>query len=324
MPDFVYKNEDYLSEVNDFGDEYHQPDEEKIVINDDDLFAAVKGLKRRYRDIDEYFDAMNVFNTYIDNLVEIYGGKKRFKLAIQLGLVKEYIPVVPVLRKTKANKPYIEKNLPRVDKERFDTSIYESPKVDPKRVVKITFGLKDRKSKVFSGFTSDLNREQIVQNIETIEKWYQNKTKHPTKLSKKAQKRRIMRSRFLKEDYVPFEQRLDEYWEKVDMGPSTADKDTIINYKGVCLNEVEAEEIEARDALRAIGLKIGVKMLSKKSRKIVKKSKEKKKKESKKKKNNSKLKRKYLDSFGVGEHETFSDFERSVQSFVASEIRGGK
>ena len=88
---YEYTNPEYYSKVNDYGDDYHKPEEE---VKKNELELEVRKLKRRYRSFDEWCDAINAYNNYMENLISKYGGKKKFKLYYAIGLIKEYIPYI--------------------------------------------------------------------------------------------------------------------------------------------------------------------------------------------------------------------------------------
>ena len=320
----VYSNPEFNSQVNDFGDEYHQPDP-VIDIEDKEMLEQIKSLKRRYRDFGEYCDAMDLFDAYIRQIVDRYGGKKQFRLFNQLGMVKEYIPFVPTLRRTKTNKLYIDKGLPRVQTDRLDTSHIELPSIDETEDVDVSFKLKDQKDKIFDSKVKDSTRNKVAQDIEQIERFYKGKVKHPTRLSKKVQKERILRQKFLKDDYVPVSKLEEEYYHRKDLGQyEIIDPDALVYYKGVTIGKLEAEELETRDILNELGFNLGINALGKKSRKVVKKAKKKSKKEKKKKKKEVKMSKKYMESFSKGNVQTFDEYERAMLNLVYDKAERGE
>lgn len=73
-------------------------------ITDKDL-KAVMNLKRRYNDIFKYYEAMEIYDRYMDNIIEDYGTKKNLIKAIKHGACDHlYVPPEPKIKQTKENK----------------------------------------------------------------------------------------------------------------------------------------------------------------------------------------------------------------------------
>lgn len=85
--------------LNDFGDNYHKPDE--LVFSN--VSTAVRGIRRKYRRYNEYVAAMHIIEEYISDLIDKYGGRRNFNMALQLGNITEFIPPIPKFRKTELN-----------------------------------------------------------------------------------------------------------------------------------------------------------------------------------------------------------------------------
>lgn len=94
--------------IQDFGDRYHVLDEEKEW---NELERKAHAIKRRYRDIREYNEAVNVYCEYMANLSISYGRRELFNLALRAGNVTEFIPPFPRLKQTKANKTRLKKGI---------------------------------------------------------------------------------------------------------------------------------------------------------------------------------------------------------------------
>lgn len=96
-------DENYLQfepRVNDFGDSYHRPDEELY----SDINTAIRNIRRKYRHYNDYVIAMRTIEDYLEQLIDKYGGRKNFKIALDLGNVSEYIPPIPKFRNTANNR----------------------------------------------------------------------------------------------------------------------------------------------------------------------------------------------------------------------------
>ena len=195
----------------------------------------------------------------------------------------------------------------------LDTSKIKVPDVE------VGVKIHKNKSKMFEGRTvfGGGMKEKLAADIDTIEKFYKHKTKHPTRLSKKAMKRRVKQQKILDADYISLDDRIKEYYRKKDSCVyDDYDPSEIIYYKGSGLAKSEAEELEVYDFLRGLGFAMGKKSLSKKSRKVVRRNEKKNKKGSKRNKKEVKLREKYMSQFGNGQYQTFEDFEKAATDFV--------
>lgn len=77
----------------DFYDEFYNNE------NVSEELKAVRNIRRAYKVYSDYIDAMNARNAYIDSLVEKYGGEAEFNKKLAYGMIKDWIPRVPVLSK---------------------------------------------------------------------------------------------------------------------------------------------------------------------------------------------------------------------------------
>ena len=231
-------------------------------------------------------------------------------------MVEDYIPkFCPELKKNKKTKPYIE-GKPR-DLPRYENVFVR--KLNIPEDVRISFSMKESKN-LKHVIQSDMIRDQLNQELDMIDAFYKKKVKHPTSLTKKEQRKRILAERYIKEEKLPFKKRYEQYLERVLMKEWVEDEidpDAIIHYKQIEIGAEEADELETFEALRELGINISTKSLGKKARKVVRKDKEQEKKSKKKGKKEKKLLRdKYMESFADGRYETFDDFERSVMGLM--------
>lgn len=325
MEEYVYENPRYKSYVNDFGDEYHEPEKKTNFISRD-LLSQLKQIKRRYRDVGEYCDAMDLINRYLDDLVDCYGGKNRFKMMLQLEMVKEYLPIIPELKKTKKNRRFIEYGASREYSEKFDTSKLTERMIDeyPERKLKIDFefskkGFGTLLDKMKSNLARDESGKMIAAELDVVEEFYRARVRRPTKKQKRKIKKKILKRKnnFLKTDYYSMDDRIaDYYWRKDNHIDDSYDPNEVINYKGTTYKRSQAEEIEVAEQLKEIGIDLGLRQLSKKTRKIVKRKNKKNKKAAKRKKNEKKMAKSYMKMFSGGKYKTFENFQNEVREFT--------
>lgn len=60
---------------------------------------AARQIRRVYKVYEDYLNALDIRNEYIDSLIDKYGGGDEFQRKMSLGLVKDWIPKMPILSK---------------------------------------------------------------------------------------------------------------------------------------------------------------------------------------------------------------------------------
>lgn len=86
--------------VQDFGDDYHKPKNEA-----DSLYMKVRSLTSQYYDVLLYNEHIEIYNEYMEMLYNKYGGKDVFDIYRKEGMIDDFIP----------NKPRLKKNNIAVD-----------------------------------------------------------------------------------------------------------------------------------------------------------------------------------------------------------------
>lgn len=95
--------------INDFDDDYHLYEDEKEFT---EIEKAARRLKKRYRNLAEYNEALITYYTYLIHLNKKYGGTPEyFTLLMESGVVTEFIPSFPQIKKTKLNKTLMKKGI---------------------------------------------------------------------------------------------------------------------------------------------------------------------------------------------------------------------
>lgn len=325
VKEFEYPNHpEFKSQVNDFGDDYH--DEEKW--EDTPLLNKVRALKRKYSDFGEWCRAKEIYTEYGQWLIDKYGGMKRLKFLFQIGMVKDYVPsFCPKLKHNKKNRKYIDDGMPLETPCDYDFGLPVIPtnwKI-PKHV-KLAFSFKPIKG--MNPMKMDLNdssdvANQISNEIDMINKFYTNRTK-PIKISKKDARKRMLREMYHKPKKGSFTAKYKEYLHKKDFHEFDEEEspDKLVFYKGISLTKEQMDEMQMLDYLESIGLHVGMKHLSKGSRKLIRKKKLKESggyKDGKKKKH--KKSNSYMKKFAEGEYHTFSEFEKDMLQLTGDQLR---
>lgn len=83
----------YMQSSLEFYDEYYNDNEAS------EELKAARQIRRVYRVYLDYIKAIDIRNAYIDTLIEKYGGEDTFQSKLSMGLVKDWIPKMPILSK---------------------------------------------------------------------------------------------------------------------------------------------------------------------------------------------------------------------------------
>jgi hypothetical protein len=250
---------------------------------------------------------------------------------LQLELVDEYLPIIPILKRTKMNRQYIEGKAVREYTDRFDcteaikrirpTVNFEDLEIDYSFSSK-GFGtlLSKMKDRMTAG--DRLSGQFVAAEIDAIEEFYAKRLKMPTKKAKKKAKKKILqrkvKGKILKSDYYTMDDRIaDYYWRKDNDIEDDYDPNEVINYKGTTYRRSEADEIETAEELKSIGIDLGMRQLSKSTRKVVKRKNKKNKKAMNKSKKENKLRKSYMKQFSDGRYETFKSFKKDVGDWMS-------
>lgn len=109
--------------VNEFDNDNYR---ERAVYEDSDLSRRVKMLRRKYNNIYDYYDAMNVYREYKAYLTDKYGDWKIAKNGILDGVLPDFLPMKPKLKNNKKNRILLEsKELPSRKDDEIAISYYD-------------------------------------------------------------------------------------------------------------------------------------------------------------------------------------------------------
>ena len=97
FPDFLFN-----PVFNDFGDEYY-----KKSFANDELITMVKKLRRRYSNFFDWVDAMDIYNEYMNELINKYGSMRVIKNALHVGTIDDPVPAKPKLKMTRRNRQFL-------------------------------------------------------------------------------------------------------------------------------------------------------------------------------------------------------------------------
>ena len=321
---YEYTNPEYYPKINDFGDDYHKDESELTTSYDRELMNKLRSMKRKYRDFDEYCQAKRIYNDYGKWLIEKYGGKKRLKFFHQLGLVKEYIPFCPELRKIKKNRSYVKGGLPLIHDLEMD--LPKPEQYSSEVTVKIKFSEIEMKHKDIREmyFKEDI-RDSISSDLTLIGEFYKHRAPRPTRLDHKSVRKQLLQERYHNQDDIPFKKKIKKYNKrryKLDFVETHIDPNAYTIYKDVSLNLTEVRKIETYEWLKGLGVRVSRKALGKAGRQVVRRS-IKFNKKGKKKKGKSIMRSKYMKDFKQKRYDSFKDFERDLLDVTEKKMREG-
>jgi len=324
-----YSNQLYEPKIHDFGDDYHLPD---VDLGDDDIpMTKVKKIRRKYQNWFDYLDAVNLYDEYVTNLKEKYGGEAKFKLAMLLGQVREYLPNYPKLRKSKRNRYYRKNKIPRIEREevQFDPiPIEEIDKLPHSRVkVKLVGGRKidslyDGYRSLQSSLESTLNEFDMIQAY-----WVRNNERIRKLKGSKKRKRQLKRELNRKTLKISLQYRsisdilaLDEKRKRDKFFNRDKYEDHTIYYKGGWVTAGDQEHLDIVEKLKSIGVVFS--KITKSQTKLIKKRISKKygskKKRRKLEKKNRKLDDKFIQDISGGMFNDYAQFETDMKELTGS------
>lgn len=295
--------------VNDFGDHYHRTNDAPLT----ELEQQAMRIRRRYKDVLEYINAVNIYREYMTQLLNKYGNEKLLRVYLKYKTLEEYIPPVPRMKNTKFNK-YILKHqllLSPIDASDISNDVIDI--INSQQVEDVEMKAEKLKDKELLEFIENeldsytLKKFRNISDIDYLEEYFMNKNK-----SKKKQEQRKL---------PPLKEILSgEYYNKYK---DTRENDEIIYYRGQYLKRTSVDELVMFDQMTQLGWD-GIKLMkkagaSKRATKLMKEQAKKHKKKKKKKKN------KDVDDFlvkvlGDNNYDDFEDFEKEMLNFTSANI----
>lgn len=322
---FSYNNPEFEPQINDFEDDYNLPDAEEAVSGS--LLEKVKQIRRRYANWFEYVDACQLYDQYMEDLIDKYGGKNNFKLALLLKQVREFIPNYPELRKTKKNRYYVKHRVSRplvVSEPSFEKNSIEELNNIKEPKVKIRIVESDRVEQIYrsrSGMRSSSDvTEAIANELDVLSSWYASRRDKIARMKGKKKKKeklmRVLNQKQLKMNstYRSLGDMIRIYDKnKVDKFMNrTKGYDLTIEYKGRMISQSQVEQTNTLEKLRDIGVRFN--HISRLQTKLIRKRKASK----KMRKKNKKLEKNFMEAFCHDEYNDFVDFENEIMELTGS------
>jgi hypothetical protein len=307
--------------VTDFGDNYHRTEDEPST----ELERAVRKIRRRYKNITDYMDALAVYKEYMGLLALKHGGGQLFKIKLQNDVIDDFIPPKPRMKNTAHNKMLLKNKImiSRVNVNKIDEDRLEEV-LDANEDEYLTADgiIADMETKDYIAHKlmkqEDLTRVRVskvksISSIDFLEEYFRNKNASKVK-EKQEELKQVSLSSIISGEYD-------------DLVEDTEEEDDVVFYRGNYMNRKAVDDLKVYQDLGALGwnsVKImKEKGVSKRITKIVKSQTKKNKKANKKKGK----KRKDNDDFLVSvmmenDHDSFDAFEEDMLNFTAKNVFG--
>jgi hypothetical protein len=323
-----YINPIYRPRLHDFGDDYHLPDVE----TDESLpMTKVKKIRRKYQNWFDYLDAVNLYDEYIDSLYAKYGGESKFRLAMLLGEVHEYIPNYPHIKKTRKNKYYRKNRIPRIIQEpiHFDPIPVEEIANLPHAKVKVRL-VNDRKiDSLYDGYGNiEASLESTIGSISMLERyWVANNERIARMKGSKKKKQRLKRALERKTLKISLNYRsitdMIAMYDKEKRDKffcNNKSSGNLVYYKGTYVPTDDEDHLSIVESLRSIGVVFS--KLTKSRTKLIREKIERKMSKGKKRRKLDKKNRKKEDKFARemshGMFDDYVSFENEMRNMTGS------
>lgn len=328
---YEYKNPSFIPRIHDFGDDYHLPDVDED--NEALPMVQVKKIRRRYQNWFDYLDACNLYDEYVTQLKNKYGGDTQFKLAMLMGQVREYIPNYPQLKKNRRNRYYYKNRIPRIDREPVEFEEAKPEEIanlpDPKVKVKLANAKKiDTLYSRSADFTSN-SIAQIAGELDMLNAyWIRNSERIESMKVGKKRKKRLKRSLNRKTLKISLQYRsisdilaMDAKRRKDKFFNRLEEDSNLGYYKGSFVSMAEQDQLEITEQLKSLGVVFS--KLTKSSTKLIrnkllKKSKEGSKKKRKKRRKMAKLDAEFAMDISGDYYSNYKELEEGLAEMTGS------
>lgn len=317
----VGNTDDFLFEVYvvDFGDNYHRTDDEPS----SELERAARKIRRRYKNIHDYIDALAVYREYMAYMMLRHGGPDLFKIKLREDLIPDFIPPKPRMKNTPFNKTILKKGivLSRVDTKHLNEDLLEQTVQLLSQDVEDDGLIIDTETKVKpvdkmlkrGEITPKVEMKKIrhISSIDYLEEYFRNKNFVAAKKKEKEKD----------EGLIPLTDIVSG--KALEDLNDTTEQDDIIFYRGNYMNREAVDELQLYQKLGELGWN-AVKIMKdhKVSGRITKIVKNQKKENKKKKKKMMKGNDFMVHVMEDAGYDSFGDFERDMLNMTSDNVFG--
>lgn len=333
--------------VNDFEDNYHRLDGEPS----SDLERRVRRIRRRYKNISEYNQALTDYYEWMDYLCELNGGEKIFNVMLKNDAVPHYVPPKPRLKLNKELR-YLDKhqiivsgqsnnmkiNTNKVH-EMFD-EMYGNEDYDNMSFVYDLDGMKEAQE-IVQPRNKEINASGITfsaeDELDYLDKYFTAKTvtkftnkkfgkkkKQYDKKKKKDKKKSNNLNMFGEPKFLISECHPDHISNLYDTTEEDELSTEVVFYNGRFVSGEEARELAIYEKMGELGWNSYAIMASKKyGKRAIKDLKRTNKKKNKKKKKGTKFADKLLmDMMTDNGYDDFAHFASEMENFTSDIVKG--
>lgn len=308
------KNTEFLftSYVLDYHDNYHRQMGEPT----SELEKEARQLRRRYKNQQQYLEAIAVYDEYMALIYQKYGGKELFKIRFESETVPDFIPHKPRMKNTKFNR-LLEKNEIVISdpiKTNFDIDLDGMEEIATmqadENVLKYlhfddNYKIKEAEKIIKTGQLSiSAMNYGSGDPIDYLERWFmENRTKNPDR-------NKVVKAPSLTELYHEHENPTQD---------EGSDED-ILYFRGQLMGRKTIEQLQTMDRMNEFGWN-SLKIMRSKDKngqitKILKKKKKREKQQAKKRKHyNDFMGNLYGDNYG-----SFEDYEMDMLDFTTDQL----
>ncbi len=190
-PDDIFPEYLFNPMTNDFGEDYYSKG-----VSNDPLIMKAKSIRRKYSNYFDYIDAINLYNEYIDLLIDKYGSWSLIKNSYKVGMLDEILPPRPRLKKNRKNKEYMragiipsrkyneavadDVDIPEVAREVFpnefgkdisEDAAFEKPRKESRKILKKMkeeLSAKSRRKNLYSNVGNNRGTDFIVEYFNQV------------------------------------------------------------------------------------------------------------------------------------------------------------
>lgn len=303
--------------VYDFNDNYHRLSSEPS----SELEKAARRIRRRYRHVSDYMDALAVYNEYMALMIQKHGGPQLFKLKLKNETIEDFMPAKPQMKSNETNKLIMKHKilLSTVKSKVLNTELLEEIEEEledmiPRNVRALTLdpSMHDRvANQILKTETFDvkLSNKKLshADSISYLEEYFLNKNVIAKKNKEKEQELYSMKE-IMSDDYETLIQ-------------DTEEKDDVIYYQGKLLHRSAVQELQTYQDMAQYGWN-SLKLMRSKgvSKKLTNHVKSQKKANKKKKKGKKSEGDDFLQYLVDDTGGSFADFEKDMLNFTSDNV----
>jgi len=309
----------------DYDDNYHRLEGEPS----SEFEQEVRKIRRRYKDLNEFNDAIALYNEWMDYLANKHGGRDILKAKIKYEIIEDYVPHKPKLRDSKFLKnayekgiivssgkgyiyddelmEYLDENYSEIDVDKTTTTFVKNKEAIKIAETELDKGMRFTKSKSFKS------------DVDYLDEYFKLKNKRVKKSLKKKNKKKN-KDRDLMNDYRISDLMKSDYLKDFEQYQESSDYDV---FGGLLLSRTGNEDLNVYHKLNDMGWNT-YKLMKKAnfSKRVTDlfDEKKKKKKEKKRKKKSKKFDSILVDIMTDSGYDDFDEFSKDMLKMTSADL----